>query len=761
MKLWQIMTVSMAALATSLAAEPERWFRVAPAPIGNDANDGSASAPFASLDRARRAVREHLAAHEQRGEIVVELAGGSYRLAEAVRFDAADSGRNGFPVIYRAVAGAEVILSGGRPVKGWRPESDGTYRAEVGKGVDFRQLWVDGRRAVRARTPNAGQMLRLGSEKKADGFDLPRELLRNVTLRPGEVEISVAIAWMHKRLRIARLDLAENPEEARVVIEAVEWDAVTRQPQGDRIYLNRPYWLENAPEFLDAPGEFYLDRGAGQLCYRPREGEDLQHAGVVRPELENLVILEGKLEAPVRNLRFEGLTFAHTGWTRPNRSGFVDVQANSLVPADTTGAVDKQYRHDQKKDRVPAAFQAFTADNVVIRGCRFIHLGGTGVMFLHGGNDNVIEGNTFYDLAAGGIEVGEDAARPEDARLFPRRTRIANNFIAHVGEDYFGSVPILGYYTDSSEIAHNEIANVPYTAISQGWGWGNPPAPDDSRGNRILHNHVSNYMRRLDDGGGIYTTDRLLGSEIAYNQVDRMVPPDARTKSGGALYLDQFSEGVHVHDNVVTEAIRWLFIWNPNIRHNRVETNFSDTTALRNDGKDNVVEPVRLLGDASADNAVKVKAIRDQAGIEPAWADRVRRFTSNDMVIVENTGTDFHEGEGWETATVAGSRSATVKTATLPEAVAHWWPVLPKSGYYEVEAWLPPASAKAVYTIAHTGGRTEIAPDVPTVSSGGWIYLGEFRFRSGIGAEVRQTRAKDDAGRPLVADALRFRWVDE
>src|SRR5690606_36192531 len=155
-----------------------------------------------------------------------------------------------------------------------------------------------------------------------------------------------------------------------------------------------------------------------------------------------------------------------------NRHGFVDVQANSLVPADLAGAVDELYRHRQRKDRVPAAFQADTADAITLRGCRFARLGGTGVMFTHGGDDNVIEGCSFYDLAAGGIELGEDAVKPVNPRLFPRRNRIANNFLAHIGEDYFGSVAVLGYYTDASVIAHNELANLPYTAVSQGWGWG-------------------------------------------------------------------------------------------------------------------------------------------------------------------------------------------------------------------------------------------------------------------------------------------------
>lgn len=740
-------------LTSQVRPDTVRTFHVAPAPLGDDAHDGGAAAPFATLDRARLAVRDHLAAHELREDLVVELAAGTYELAAPLRFDDADSGENGFAVVYRAAPGADVVLSGGRRVTGWRPESDGIWCAEIGRDTDFRQLWIDGRRATRARSPNAGRMFTLAAEKQADGFDLPREQLAGVALRPAETEVSVLVAWMHKRLRIARFADTSDVGTVRAVIESAEWDAVTNQPQGDRVYLGRSYWLENAREFLDAPGEFHLDRTGGVLRYRPRPGEDPTRAEVIRPELESLVVLAGRPDAPVHDLRFEGLTFAHTGWTRPNRHGFVDVQANSLVPADLAAAVDPQYRHNQRKDRVPAAFQAFTADRIIIRGCRFARLGGTGVMFAQGGDDNVVEGNSLFDLAAGGIEFGEDAARPADPRLFPRRNRIANNFLAHLGEDYFGSVAILGYYTDGSLITHNEIANIPYTAISQGWGWGNPPAPADSRANRITHNLVTNYLRRLDDGGGLYTTDRMPGSEIAHNIAGRMLPPDAHAKAGGALYLDQFTEGAHVHHNVVTETIRWLFLWNPNIRGNRVDTNYADTAALRNDAPDNRVEPVNLIN--AADWPEPARAIRTAAGIEPAFT-RAREIAAPTDVIVESTSVAFQPFRGtWTPVASAGRYGAHGQQSNDPNAAARWTPVLPKDGDYEVRVWQPAGTPAVTCRIRHLDGETAIV--LPGGGVGGWESLGSYSFAAGSGAEVTVTRTEGAAaGQPLVLDAIRF-----
>lgn len=743
-------------LLASAHAEVEKIWQVAPPPLGSDSHDGSRSAPFATLERSRVAVRDYLARHELRGDLVVELRGGEYELAAPLRFDAADSGKNGFAVIYRSAPNETPVLSGGRRVPDWTRDASGVFRANVGHAVDFRQLWIDGRRAVRAREPNIGQTFKFASEKTSDGFEISKKQLANVVVHPNEVEFSVLIAWMHKRLRIARLAEGANAETIRAVIASPEWDAVTKQPQGDRVYRGREYWLENAREFLDAPGEFFLDRRQGALFYRPRLDENLSSATAIRPELENLVVLDGQLDAPVRALRFEGLTFAYTGWTRPNRFGFVDVQANSLVPAQPASAVDGHFRHEQRKDRVPAAFQAVAAENVVVRGCRFIHLGGTGVAFGAGSHENLIEGNSFFDLAGGGIEVGDDAVRPADARWFPRANRIANNFLAHLGEDYFGSVAILGYYTDHSVIEHNEIAALPYTAISQGWGWGQPPAPPESRANRILHNRISNFMRRVDDGGGIYTTDRQPGSEIAGNFIERMITPDPHTKAGGAIYLDQFTSGFHVHQNVITQSLRWLYIWNPNIRDNRVDTNYADTANLRNDGRDNTVEPVTVFPDRTGPESAR--AIVDQAGLEPAFGS-AREFGDPRELVIENSSVDFQILAGsWATVSGPDSFAANCRESTDATARARWIPLVPASGEYELAVWLSSGSAAAQFTIRHADAESRVVTGVHE-GAAGWHPLGNYRLSAGIGTEIEIAPRSTDKKPVVRADAIRLRLV--
>ncbi|MFM8292531.1 MAG: hypothetical protein ACKOC4_12655, partial [Planctomycetia bacterium] len=101
----------------ALAVE-QFWVAAAPPPP-NSAPLGSLTNPFTSLDEARDAIRARLAAGPQRRDIVVNVRGGTYEFREALTFTAADSGRNGRTVTWRAAPGETPVFSGSRQVTGW------------------------------------------------------------------------------------------------------------------------------------------------------------------------------------------------------------------------------------------------------------------------------------------------------------------------------------------------------------------------------------------------------------------------------------------------------------------------------------------------------------------------------------------------------------------------------------------------------------------------------------------------------------------
>ena len=83
---------------------------------------------------------------------------GTYTLTAPVEFLSQDSGTAAGPIIYEAAPGAKPLFTGGRAITGWKPAPDGVWTASVPGVKDgrwyFEQLWVNGERATRARTPN-------------------------------------------------------------------------------------------------------------------------------------------------------------------------------------------------------------------------------------------------------------------------------------------------------------------------------------------------------------------------------------------------------------------------------------------------------------------------------------------------------------------------------------------------------------------------------------------------------------------------------
>ncbi len=80
---------------------------------GNDSHPGTKSKPFATLERARDAVRQ-LKKNDTINIIIME---GSYHMSEPLMLDPSDSGTEESPVIWCAAENERVILSGGKVIK--------------------------------------------------------------------------------------------------------------------------------------------------------------------------------------------------------------------------------------------------------------------------------------------------------------------------------------------------------------------------------------------------------------------------------------------------------------------------------------------------------------------------------------------------------------------------------------------------------------------------------------------------------------------
>ncbi|HTM33082.1 MAG TPA: right-handed parallel beta-helix repeat-containing protein, partial [Vicinamibacterales bacterium] len=132
---------------------------------GSPTGDGSQQNPFSSIEQAQARVQAELASPGPlTKDIVVNIGDGTYQLANTLTFGAADSGRDGHTVHYRAADGAHPVISGGEAVTGWTPVAHPgitlapgaqLWQAQVGTGIDSRQLYIDDTRATLAESNNA------------------------------------------------------------------------------------------------------------------------------------------------------------------------------------------------------------------------------------------------------------------------------------------------------------------------------------------------------------------------------------------------------------------------------------------------------------------------------------------------------------------------------------------------------------------------------------------------------------------------------
>lgn len=545
--------------ATSAAvASVQATFHVAT--NGNDAYPGSETRPFATIERAQQAVRAING--QMTADIVVVLHGGTYRIGQTIVFDAADSGFSGHNAIYRAAKNETPILSGGKTIVGWQPDEKGRWKAPSPLD-NFRQLYVNGVRATRARGEKPAELELSGN----DGYTTSAVAMADWR-NPGDIELCYVVIWCHTRCKVQ--SIRREGDHAKIAMLQPHFGNA-KVKQGMNIvnpeYLDGIY-VENALELLDTPGEWYLDRTAKTVYYLPRPGEDMAKIETIAPAVEKIVELRGTLEKPVHNIRFEGITFEHGGWLLPSEIGFVDLQANFVLdwkrPYDPDDA-------DPDTVKSPSNIVCHATKSIVFERCTFCRLGSGGVDLEFGSQDNAIVGCEFRDISASAVQVGDvlkDDHHPDDPRKIVKNNTIANNSIHDCGVEYLGSVGVFAGYTEGTVIAHNEICNLPYSGISVGWGWGfedaggrestayaanhyvNPyTTPTTAKDNRIEYNNLHGVMAKMNDGGAIYTLGNLPGTIIRGNWIHDC-PPANRGWCHG-IYFDQGSGFIESTGNLI------------------------------------------------------------------------------------------------------------------------------------------------------------------------------------------------------------------
>lgn len=541
---------------------------------GNDQWSGGRSSPnwtksdgpFATVPRAVAAVREWKGRGGDKAGMVatIYLGAGRHLLKEPLVLRPEDSG-----LTLAGLSKDRPVLSGGRRITGWKEiERDGKklWAAEIpevrtGKWF-FRELWVDGLRAVRARYPNKGYLKianlvdpRPDWTKGQTRFRYaPDDLKAWPTITEGEV--LVLNRWVDSRLPVFTVD-----EQQRVINFSKR--SVFTLMEGDL------YYLEGTFEALDVPGEWYLDRHSGTLYYWPRPGESLKRLEAVAPVLTQVLRFEGRPEEErfIENVAVRGLNFSHTEWCFPD--GFATAKEKPTIspaPAPEVGGFG------QAEVGVPGAVWAEGLRDSVFENCAFRDLGDYGLELARGCQSNRVIRCEFSDLGAGGLKLGETAIRSRAAEQ-TRGNEITDCQIHDGGKMFHSAIGVWVGQSPDNRIVHNLIHDFYYTGISIGWTWGYGAALASN--NLVAFNHVHHIGVKSDgdgpilsDMGGIYTLGKQPGTLILNNLWHDI----AGLRYGGwGIYFDEGSSGIVAQSNVVYRTT-----------HGGFHQHYGETNILRN-----------------------------------------------------------------------------------------------------------------------------------------------------------------------------------
>ncbi len=570
------------------------------APGGDDRASGSQATPLRSLEAAQARVR---AANGQ-GDVTVVVADGTYALDRPLVFKAADGGRNGHHVEWRAADGAHPIVSGGSAVTGFRlhDEARRIWVADVPKGRDARQLWVDDALAERPWIEIKASDVAFTNT----GFTIvnPDLAYLGSIARPDRLEVE-ATGFFTDRYSPVKAITGRTVTMQQPAWDNNTWgyDTISKPifPDDSRLFLvNALEFVGKVNDWHSRPYQWFLDPTAGKLYLRIGQDDDIRRLKVVLPRLEALVSIAGTPVSPVERLTFRGLRFSYSSWLGASRAtGYANQQSGAFLadtspirPADAGescgwGCVAFESMR-QRWHQMPAAVQVAAARDVTFEGNRFTQLGQIGLGIGNDANANLsgvglatahirVTRNHFAVLSGSAIMAGgvrEEAHHPQQAALINRDLVIEDNSVATVSQDYKDNAAILTTYISGARIAHNDISDAPYDAIAVGWGWGyndaggNPNYDENQKGyvhntrytmpttlrdTVIENNRIHGVKTWFMDGGAIYNLSANPGAVIRGNHVF-----DIADKI--AIYLDEGSKHFRVTGNVIETRGKWLNI---------------------------------------------------------------------------------------------------------------------------------------------------------------------------------------------------------
>ena len=716
--------LALALLPVSLVATT----RIHVASQGNDANAGTAERPLATTHAARDKVRR-IISQGLTEPVEILFAAGTYTLESSLELRPEDSGTEKFPITWKAASGAKVVWSGGLAIpQKWIKGGDGVWQVDL-KGIgpdawNFRQLFVNEKRAIRARFPNADApnpfLYATGGD--TDHVIIAPALVKEAWGRARDAQINIVPQWrfFNQWNTVTKVD----PKTGRIDIADSERHA--------KIIPGNWFWIEGVREELDQPGEWFLDRQTRRLHYMPAPGVDPNTLNIGAPVLNRLVNAKGDVNAGthVQHVHFAGIEFRHTEFTL----GHIEARVHTDTAVMFENTLDCSVRH-----------------------CHFENIGGYALWLHLDSRRNKFDRNTVRHSGGGGVLMtGARLSYMDDTKIYtpgeaaakvaPILNEITRNTVEHCGKiRYYGG----GVHLDSRP-AHmsmepgNLIAHNTFNDLSRNGVF----AFRNQGGCVVEYNHIHNAMQTTIDGACIHfatmnhlNAPNFILNNWLYDAWGYEQKPNGKPirKLGNGIFLDWDTSNTTVRDNWIYNSVGGAIkpIWE---NQNLVIANNRESATR-------IVPPfVDDLGPAGkATHAIALASNR--------LTGSVVHYT--DSRHVTTTGT-------WNSKTVTGMWGLfrfnfLVGTSAVPSAATYTLPI-PEDGTYQISLLYKPGNdcaSNAPVVIDHADGKATLTWNLRQGSKHGFaVQIGTYRFKAGKRHTVTLSTANTDGN--VIADGVAF-----
>lgn len=600
-------------IARDLYVDPSR---------GDDQHSGTKpERALRTIEAARDLIRRKKLNREMTEDLQVHLRGGRYELRKTLEFDARDSGNQGHRVIYRNYKNELPLLCGGKKISDWKKVAgEPYYQADASSALArsgyFRQLYVDGIRAQRARSHTFLQNTRDGwaddpsTPERGDGFFMKEKGYNQVE----DLEVFYSAVFKVGYLPVEALLRSARPVEMVVKMrqpyfgEWLTWGHAQRNPKLE-------FMIVNAMEELDEPGEWYVNRKTKKIYYYPTTpGQDMATVEAWVPMTEFLLRIKGEAKHKVKDLTFKGLHFRYGNWGGPEHRLLGKTQAE----------IDLNYTSE-----IPGQIIIDHAKRVTIRDCRVTQMASVGVQLYEACDEVLIEGNVFDDLTAAAVSVGRWYLNKMDcpSETICRNTMVRNNVVRNTGRDFEQATGLNVFAAHACKFHHNDVSDTAYTGIHARIG-DTGAIRDDIGAIEFKWNKVSRSMTAsrygMDDGGHLYLHGRYPGSVVEGNF-------SLYTTTVGhhvEFYSDNWAHSIHWIDNVSRYSISSGHVCRAS-HHAATEVIYENTYSDRNSKGTSRAKLINYVWVKDGQWPPEALKIMENAGLQPAYRHLLKTVTGH------------------------------------------------------------------------------------------------------------------------------------